>query len=176
MDRSRWWIGRGGFMLVVLLAVLPCMVQAQDASPTPAVVAIPPLFQQWLATYEAEDAAGFAALYTPNGVYEDVASASAAEGTVAIEETAEGYFANQNDYAFVPVSFVQSDDWAAMEYLLSATDVASGIRITNVRVATIFELEDGRIRRSSDYYDLSGVLDQLGLLPDDTTVGGTPTS
>lgn len=150
---------------------------AQDAPPEPAAVAIPGTFQRWFATYEAEDAAGFAALYTPDGVYEDVASASAAEGTEAIQETAEAYFANQDDYVFVPVSFIQGDDWAAMEYLLSATDAASGIRITHVRVATIFELDGDRIRRSSDYYDLYGVLGQLGLLPgEDLSVDRTPTS
>lgn len=177
MNRNRWWIGRVGFVLVMMLAVMPCTVRAQDASPTPASVAVPPLFQHWFATYEAEDAAGFAALYTPDGIYEDVASASAAEGTAAIQETAEAYFANQDDYAFAPVSFVQGDDWAAMEYLLSATDVASGIRITDVRVATIFELDGDHILRSSDYYDLYGVLDQLGLLPaDEAPADGTPTS
>lgn len=150
---------------------------AQDAPPEPAAIAVPAVFQRWFATYEAEDAAGFAALYTPDGVYEDVASASAAEGTAAIQETAEAYFANQDDYSFVPVSFIQGDDWAAMEFLLSATDVASGIRITDVRVATIFELDGDRIRRSSDYYDLYGVLGQLGLLPgEDALVDGTPTA
>ena len=64
-----------------------------------------------------------------------------------------------------------------MEFLLSVNDAGSGIRIENVRVATVFEMEDGLIRRSSDYYDGSGVMEQLGLLPDEgATADGPPGS
>ena len=64
-----------------------------------------------------------------------------------------------------------------MEFLLSVNDAGSGIRIENVRVATVFEMEDGLIRRSSDYYDGIGVMEQLRLLPDEgATADGPPGS
>ncbi len=63
-----------------------------------------------------------------------------------------------------------------LETNTSATDAESGQRVTGVRIATVFELDDGRIRRSSDYYDLVGVFEQLGLLEmgEATPETGTP--
>jgi uncharacterized protein (TIGR02246 family) len=148
---------------------------AQEAATPTSAVALPPLFQAWLDTYEVEDAAGFAALYTPDGIYEDVPSGSPARGREEIEAAAASYFEYQDEYQFVPTAFFLGDDWAMMELLLSATDAESGIRVENVRVATVFELQDGLIRRSSDYYDGLTVMEQLGLLPGDAAAAaGTP--
>ena len=70
-----------------------------------------------------------------------------------------------------------TDEWAAAEWLFSGTDTGgvagtpTGKRF-EVRGATIFELEDGKARRNTDYYNASTVLEQLGRLP----AAGTPTS
>lgn len=161
-------------LIVVFVAGFARGTATQNA--TPDAANLPPLIQAWIDTYEAEDAAAFAALFTPDGIYEDVPAGHAAQGTAEIIEFVEGYFEGQDDYVFVPTTFYQGEGWAVLEFLTSATDAASGIRIIDVPIATVFELEDGSIRRSSDYYDRVGVLEQLGLLPgdDESTEAGTP--
>ncbi len=72
------------------------------------------------------------------------------------------------DVAVEPSAAHQGDDWAVLEYASSATDLESGQRVA-VRGLTVFELEDGLIARSADYYDVAGILAQLGLLD----MGGT---
>jgi len=74
------------------------------------------------------------------------------------------------------LAFFQGDGWALLEVNSSATDAETGQRVTGVRIATVFELDGGLIRRSSDYYDLAGILAQLGAFPDEgTPLAGTPT-
>jgi hypothetical protein len=57
----------------------------------------------------------------------------------------------------------ETEDLGILEYRFSATDLESGQPIS-VRGANIFELEGDRIRRSADYYDVAGILAQLGVL------------
>ena len=166
--------------VVVLLAGIVTMstsVTAQPATPAASPVAVSPLVQAWMTAYSSQDSDAFAALYTPDGIYEDVPSGQAAQGHEAIAELATGYFESQADFVFEPLAFFQGDGWALLEVNTSAADAESGQRVTGVRIATVFELDDGRIRRSSDYYDVAGVLDQLGLLPEEGVPGrGVPTS
>ena len=165
--------------LVLLLAGIVTMstsVTAQPAPPAASPVAVSPLVQAWMDAYTSQDPDAYAALYTPDGIYEDVPSGQAAQGHEAIAELAAGYFETQAEFVFEPLAFFQGDGWAVLETNTSATDAETGQRVTGVRIATIFELDDGRIRRSSDYYDLAGVFEQLGLLEMGaaTPAAGTP--
>ena len=72
--------------------------RVDEAAISAAEIDLPPLFEAWLHTYEVEDAAGFAALYTPDGVYEDVPSGGPAQGRDEIEADAVSYFEYQDDY------------------------------------------------------------------------------
>jgi steroid delta-isomerase-like uncharacterized protein len=165
--------------VVVLLAGIVTMstsVTAQPATPAASPVAVSPLVQAWMTAYSSQDSDAFAALYTPDGIYEDVPSGQAVQGREAIAALATGYFESQDDFVFEPLAFFQGDGWALLEVNTSATDAESGQRVTGVRIATVFELDDGLIRRSSDYYDLAGVFEQLGLLEMGaaTPAAGTP--
>jgi steroid delta-isomerase-like uncharacterized protein len=165
--------------VVVLLAGIVTMgtsVTAQPATPAASPVTVSPLVQAWMNAYSSQDSDAYAALYTPDGIYEDVPSGQAAQGHEAIAELATGYFETQKDFVFEPLAFFQGDGWAVLETNTSATDTESGQRVTGVRFATVFELDNGLIRRSSDYYDLVGVFEQLGLLEmgEATPETGTP--
>jgi steroid delta-isomerase-like uncharacterized protein len=161
----------------VLMIILGRSATAQPATPAASPVAVPALFQAWLNAYIDEDPDAFAALYTPDGIYEDVPSGQAVQGREAIAALAADFMLYQDNYAFAPSAFFQGDDWAVLEVNSSATDAETGQPIFGVRIATVFELDDGQIRRSSDYYDVAGILAQLGLLPEEgTPLPGTPTS
>jgi steroid delta-isomerase-like uncharacterized protein len=161
----------------IMPASLQMSVTTQPATPAASPVAVPALFQAWLNAYIDEDPDAFAALYTSDGIYEDVPSGQAVQGREAIAALAADFMLYQDNYAFAPSAFFQGDDWAVLEVNSSATDAETGQPIFGVRIATVFELDDGQIRRSSDYYDVAGILAQLGLLPEEgTPLPGTPTS
>jgi ketosteroid isomerase-like protein len=67
------------------------------------------------------------------------------------------------DVRYEVIAAHETEDLGILEYRFSATDLESGQPIT-LRGAYIFELEGGRIRRSADYYDVAGILAQLGML------------
>jgi steroid delta-isomerase-like uncharacterized protein len=62
--------------------------------------------------------------------------------------------------------------WAVVEWVMSGTHTgdlpgipATGKRFSSVRGSTILELEAGKIRRKSDYWDAATFMKQVGLLP-----------
>jgi steroid delta-isomerase-like uncharacterized protein len=149
---------------------------AQDASPVASPVALSSLLQSWVDAWNAADANAIAALYTPDGVYEDVPSNSTSKnGDVA--GFLGGFMAAVSDIHVTPRSGFATADWAALEYDFAATNKgfvpgapAQG-KPFSVRIATIFQLNGGKISRSSDYYDSATILGQLGLMP---APGATP--
>ena len=164
-------------LLLAGIVAMGTTVSAQAGTPTASPVTVPSLVQAWMNAYTSQDPDAYAALYTPDGIYEDVPSGQAAQGHEAIAELATYYFESQHDFVFEPLAFFQGDGWAVLETNTSATDAESGQRVTGVRIATVFELDNGLIRRSSDYYDLAGVFEQLGLLEmgEATSAAGTAT-
>ncbi len=98
--------------VVVLLAGIVTMgtsVTAQPATPAASPVTVSPLVQAWMNAYSSQDSDAYAALYTPDGIYEDVPSGQAAQGHEAIAELATGYFETQKDFVFEPLAFFQGD-------------------------------------------------------------------
>jgi steroid delta-isomerase-like uncharacterized protein len=151
-----------------VLAVAGTPTAAQEA--TPGASHLPPVVAAWIAAYQARDPAAMAALYTDDAVFEDVPNNFVARGDEipAFLATAEQGFSD----ARVEVrNAFGGPGWGAVEYLFSATnagiipDPAAAGRSFTSRAVTIFELDGDRIRRSSDYYDLTAILVQLGLMP-----------
>jgi hypothetical protein len=124
---------------------------AQDATPAASPVALPRLLHQLIAGLEAGDGEAVAALYTANGSFEDVPTGTIAQGPKAIAAFIAAEAAIQKDVVMRPTAAYEGNGWAVLEYIFGATDARSGIR-SEVRGATVFELEGGLIRRSADYY------------------------
>ena len=65
-----------------------------------------------------------------------------------------------------------ASQWAIIEWVMLGTHKgdlpgipATGKRFSSVRGLTILELEAGKIRRESDYWDAATFMKQIGLLP-----------
>jgi steroid delta-isomerase-like uncharacterized protein len=152
-------------------SVVPHLAGAQ--TPT----AASSMAQAWTNAWNSHESAQVAALFTPDGTYEDLAFGLTSHGTEEITRFADGFFTAAPDLHIDLVAGFGNDDWAAAEWVFSGTDTGgvagspTGKRF-EVRGATIFEVHDGKARRDTDYYNASTVLEQLGLVPAKT---GTPT-
>ena len=149
-------------LLVVGMALRVGGAGAQQA--TPAAVSLPVWVEAWITALETEDPHGFADLYLNDGTYEDVAAGMSVHDRFSIVEVAAMYMASQDDFTITPIAFHQANDWAVLEYSFSGTDPLDK-PFQDIRAATVFELSpDGRIKRSTDYYDSLDVDTQLGVV------------
>ncbi len=157
-------------VLFGLIASRAVSTDAQEATPS----AIPPVLVAWTEGWDTLDPQAVAALYTEDGVYEDVASGTVARGRNEIAAALGGIMAGISESRNEPVGGFRAGDQAVLEYEVTAVDAASGqeFRFRGVLVA---ELEGDLIRHSREYYDVATILGQLGLLGGEATpAAGTP--
>ena len=165
-------VGGAGFAAAAS-AFAPMLARAQ----TPAAASS--IAEAWTAAWNSHDSAQVAALFTPDGRYEDLAFGLEAHGTDEITKFADGFFTAAPDLHIDLVAGFGTDEWAAAEWIFSGTDTGgvagapTGKRF-EVRGATIFELQDGKALRDTDYYNAGTVLEQLGLAP--ASGAATPTT
>ena len=112
------------------------------------------------------------ALFADDGMYEDVTTGVVVRGKEELRRYLIGAFATIPDFTFSVLRRFASGRWAAIEWTMSGTNrgdwagmPATGKRFASVRGTSILELEDGKIRRQSDYWDAATVMQQVGLLP-----------
>jgi len=130
---------------------------------------LPQVLRDWVDAQNEHDSAKHVSLYTPDGVLEDVANGFAARGHDEIAAFLGKADTGLGDVVVDVTSVAIAGATAAIEYSFSATNTglipipgAKGKRFTS-RAVTFFELKDGLIVRSSDYYDTGAVIDQLGV-------------
>ena len=109
-------------------------------------------------THDVERIAGY---FTEDAVYEDVALGEVNRGKSAIKRFAESTFAALPGFAIKQKSLVVGDGSAAMEWIMTGTDRATERRFS-VRGVSIMELEGGKIRRNSDYWNMADFQRQTG--------------
>lgn len=159
-------------MLLGLVMTGGMPTTAQEATPA----AIPPVLVAWSEAWDALDAEAITALYTEDGVMEDVPAGIVARGRDEIATAFGGIMAGIAESRNEPVSGFRAGEMAVMEYEVTAVDAASGQEFT-FRGALIAELEGDLIRHSREYYDVATILGQLGLLDmGEAPAEATPTS
>lgn len=132
----------------------------------------PKIIEAWLnAFYFAKDPAALAALYTNDGIFEDVPSGFKIQSPNNIKCFVQGALKLFGNFDIKILSTFTGRNKAVAEYLFTATntglipvDSTIGKSFT-VRAVTVFDLKRNKIERSSDYYDNAAILVQLGLIP-----------
>ena len=112
------------------------------------------------------------ALFADDCVFEDVTFGVVARGKEELRSFVKGAFAAVPDFKYGVTCRFAASRWAAIEWVMSGTHrgdfpgiPATGKRFSSVRGSTVLELEDGKIRRESDYWDAATLMKQVGLLP-----------
>ncbi|CAN5703598.1 hypothetical protein BH24CHL4_BH24CHL4_18590 [soil metagenome] len=147
----------------------------QDADPVGSPEALPSVLLAWLDGFSVRDPEAFAALYTEDGVFEDVAAGIVATGHEEIAAAMAGTFALIAESDAQAVGGFQSGNQVVMEYSVTAVSAAAG-QTYSFRGVVIAELEGDLLKRTTEYYDLATILGQLGLLGGPAVAEtGTPT-
>ncbi len=149
---------------------LATSADAQPATPPPTPTSVPPIVAHWVAAWEAGDGTGVAALFTEDGLYEDLAFEAY---NVGHEEVGQWVTITTHALSAIRaevVHVVQGDGRIAFEWVFSGEqtgpfpgDIPATGRAFSVRALSTFEMEGDLIRHASDFYNLATLFRQLGL-------------
>lgn len=121
---------------------------------------------------ESNDPERVLALFADDCVFEDVTFGVVARGKEELRSFVKGAFAAVPDFKYGVTRRFATSQWAAVEWVMSGTHEgdfagipATGKRFSSVRGSSILELEAGKIRRESDYWDAATFMKQVGVLP-----------
>jgi steroid delta-isomerase-like uncharacterized protein len=130
------------------------------------------LMHDYLAAWNARDAAGVATFFAPEAVYDDRGAGAVARGPDEIRAHAARVHAAFPDLSFELIRAAHGDDFTAAEWRSRMTHrgeidglAATGrvVESGGVDVATLDE--DGRIAHLVSYYDGAAIMRDLGVLP-----------
>ena len=171
-------------ILALTAALLPRAVVAQEASPSTSPTALPAPLAGWVVAWEAQplEAAPIAAAYTGDAVYEEVATGVSLGNREEIEAYLTGFVAAfSGARADVETAFATEDQAAATwSFTGRYTNQLPGFpppagQTVTFRGASILELREGMIARETQYWDVSGILAQLGaVIGAPSPASGTP--
>lgn len=125
--------------------------------------------------WSSHDTMKILSYFTDNCVYEDLAFGVVNHGKGSLRNFIYVMFAAFPDLNIEIKSFSLSGDWYGSEWIISGTHKgdlpnmpATGKKFS-IRGATIGELKEGKIKRSSNYYDRMTFQDQIGVMPSPPT-------
>ena len=144
------------------------VTDAQVATPT----ALPAALAEWTAGWQSLDPDRVAEIYAEDGMHEVVATGETFSGRDAIRANLGALMTAVPDAAVtVNRAFATSDagaiDWTFTGHYsnqLPGFPPPAG-QALSIRATTLFELEDGVVVRTTEFYDLYALFVQLGLLP-----------
>jgi steroid delta-isomerase-like uncharacterized protein len=139
------------FFPTVLMAPLFAASAASGQDPGSAEAR---LLSSYEAAWSAHDAEKVAAYFTDDAVYEDVTLGELHRGRSAIKAFAQGTFDVLPGYAIKPQSIVVGNGSAAVEWVMSGTYRETG-KSFSVRGVSVMQFENGKIRRNSDYWNMT---------------------
>lgn len=144
------------------LLVVPGVAPAASGQERPR--AAPASLAGYARAWSAHDVERIAAHFTDDAVYEDVTLGEVRRGRAAIRTFARGTSDALPGFALEQRSLRRGERWATPEWVMRGTDRATGKRFA-VRGVSVMELERGRIRRNTDYWNMADLQRQIGAPP-----------
>jgi steroid delta-isomerase-like uncharacterized protein len=129
------------------------------------------VLDEWATAWSSHNTEKVLSLFSDDCVYEDVTFGVVNRGKKELQAFADGVFAAVTDFKVELTARFAAATWAGMEWVMSGTHKGDfpGMPATgkhfSIRGVTILELQAGKIRRNSDYWDAATVMRQVGLLP-----------
>ena len=130
------------------------------------------MFEDYLAAWNSHDVEKTLSFFTDDCIYEDVPTGNVSRGKEELKAYISNTFAVFDDFKLEMKSSFIAGDWRGAEWIMSGrhTGDIPGIPTTgksfSVRGASINELQEGKIKRTSDYWNIVSFLQQVGLMPE----------
>lgn len=170
--RALLQIGAGG--LGAVMAARTLAAGAQEATPPVTMEDLPPVLADWVDAWGTLDVDGIVAVFAEDSVHEDLALNAMFVGREEIRGHYEPLRSQFTDPSGAVTNVIASGDGAgaAMEWVFTGTYTGeypgfppgTGEQIM-IRGTMIAELADGQIQHARQYYDVFGILLQLGAVP-----------
>ena len=125
------------------------------------------LIAQWARAVGPFDPAAVSALFTEDGIYDDVPVGKISNGRLEREKHHRANVDMVPDHRLVDVSGFLAGTSAAVQWTMAGTlgrdETSEFATASSVRGVSMLELREGSISRCTDYWDLATMLRQLGL-------------
>lgn len=128
-------------------------------------------YDDYLAAWDSHDGQRITSFMAPDVTYTDVALGETHSGTAAVSAWIDTMVEEfSTDYSFETVFAFSTDSVYAVEWVLKGTNdrgklfAATGKPFA-IHGASVGELENGLIKRNTDYWSLGEFLMQVGLMP-----------
>ena len=115
----------------------------------------------WAAAWSSGSGEAAAAVYTEDGVYEDVPFGETLEGRAAIAEYLQAYFEEAREGALTVESAVAIPGGFVVQWRDAFTHAPTGAAVS-YRGVSLLEVADGRVARETAYYDQATIYAQEG--------------
>ena len=129
------------------------------------------MFDDWALAWTSNDPELVLALFVDDCLFEDVTFGVVAHGKEELRSFANRAFAAIPDFKYRLTGRFATEEWGVIEWVMSGTHTgdlpgipATGRRFSSVRGTTVLELEAGKIRRESDYWDAATFMKEVGLM------------
>jgi steroid delta-isomerase-like uncharacterized protein len=137
-----------------------------------AIAALEKLIEDWALAWSSPDTLEkLLSLFAEDCIYEDLPMGVTTHGKTELEQFYHLTRSALPDFKITLTSQFVADNRAGAEWIMTGTHKGDlpGLPASNkqisVRGASTFELQDNRIKRCSDYFDMATALKQLGFLP-----------
>jgi steroid delta-isomerase-like uncharacterized protein len=151
------------FAFVLLAIGLSLPIQSPSAHPA----ATSPVAEAWITAWNSHDPAKWATYFTADVYYEDVTFGEISRGSAEAQKFAASFFTDVPDLKLELADSSIEGNHGSIQWILSGTD--KGVFKTGkpfkVRGVSIITINNGKISRSIDYYDLATIMKQVGVLP-----------
>jgi steroid delta-isomerase-like uncharacterized protein len=150
------WLFAGGAVAIVILH--GCAVEKKP----PEVASGKAVVQAYVDAWNKRDSTALDTLLAPNAIHEDFAQNFRGAGRREIVQFMRGHVTVQPDFKWQVTNSIEEGRYVALEWTWTGTYTGpdpTGKPVTNRRIsgrgATFAELENRKIKRISDYFDMA---------------------
>ena len=131
------------------------------------------MFKDYEAAWASQDVEKIASFFTNDCIYEDVASGIVSNGKEELKAFLQNILTAFPDLKVEIKSLFVAGDRVGSEWVMTGTRsgpspyLPGAKKKFSIRGASITELQNGKIKRNSDYWNMTSYLRQVGLMPND---------
>jgi steroid delta-isomerase-like uncharacterized protein len=114
------------------------------------------VMDDFIAAVSSHDAEKLAICFTEDCFYQDMALGGVMRGRKAVKAGYIDVFATIPDFKLEILSLFIADNWVGSEWVMSGTSTTG--KSFSTQGASFSELQEGKIKRNTDYYDPSSFL------------------